>query len=59
VIRLASLALLAAVFAPGWYAKDEQRLALLRQAQDSFDRVQKAISPQLPEASACVRRKPR
>lgn len=54
MIRLASLALLAAVFAPGWYAKDEQRLALLRQAQDSFDRVQKAISPQLPEASACV-----
>ena len=50
MIRLASLALLAAAL----FAKDEQRLALLRQAQDSFDRVEKAASAQLSDASACV-----
>jgi single-strand DNA-binding protein len=55
VIRLASLALLAAVlFAAALFGKDEQRLALLRQAQDSFDRVEKAASAQLADASACV-----
>jgi single-strand DNA-binding protein len=50
VIRLASLALLTAAL----FAKDEQRLVLLRQAQDSFDRVEKAASAQLSDASACV-----
>lgn len=55
MIRLASLALLAAVlFAAALFGKDEQRLALLRQAQDSFDRVEKAASAQLADASACV-----
>ncbi|MGA3017011.1 MAG: single-stranded DNA-binding protein [Bryobacteraceae bacterium] len=50
MIRLASLALFAAVL----LAKDDQRLALLRQAQDSFNRVEKAASAQLADASACV-----
>ena len=50
MIRLASLALLTAAL----FAKDEQRLVLLRQAQDSFDRVEKAASAQLADASACV-----
>ena len=55
MIRRASLALLgAAWFAAPLFAKDEQRLALLRQAQDSFDRVEKAASAQLSDASACV-----
>ena len=40
MIRLAPLALLSAAL----FAKDDQRLALLRQAQDSFDRVEKAAS---------------
>lgn len=50
MIRLASLALLASAI----FAKDEQHAVLLKQAQDSFERVEKAISPQLSEASACV-----
>jgi len=50
VIRLAPLALLSAAL----FAKDDQRLALLRQAQDSFDRVEKAASAELSGASACV-----
>lgn len=50
MIRLASLALLAAAL----FAKDDPHLALLRQAQDSFDRVEKAASAQLSDASACV-----
>jgi single-strand DNA-binding protein len=55
VIRFASLALLAAaLFAAPLFGKDGQRLALLRQAQDSFDRVRKAASAQLSDASACV-----
>jgi single-strand DNA-binding protein len=55
VIRLASHALLAAaLFAAPWFGKDDQRRALLRQAEDSFDRVAKAASAQLSDASACV-----
>ena len=55
MIRSPSLALLpAALFAAALFAKDPQRLALLRQAQDSFDRVEKAASAQLADASACV-----
>jgi len=55
VIRPASLALLAAgLFAAPLFGKDEQHLVLLRQAQASFDRVGKAASPQLSDASACV-----
>jgi tetratricopeptide (TPR) repeat protein len=54
-MRLAALALIAAgVFAPALPGKDAQRLALLRQAQESFDRVEQAASAQLADASACV-----
>ncbi len=55
MIRLVSFALLSALwFAPALFAKDGRRLALLREAQDSFDRVEKAASVQLSDASACV-----
>src|ERR1035437_8953433 len=38
-------------------AKDERRLELLRQAQGAFDRVEQRLTPQLADASSCVRPK--
>lgn len=42
------------VWASGLFAADERHLALLRDAQAAFDRVDSNTSPQLADASACV-----
>src|ERR1017187_6184719 len=42
------------VLSSGLFAADERHLALLRDAQAAFDRVDHAVSPQLADASACV-----
>src|SRR5512140_3300236 len=36
------------------FASDERHLAMLRDAQAAFDRVERSVSPQLSDASACV-----
>lgn len=37
----------------GLYAADEQQLALVSRAQSDFERVQRAVIPELPDASRC------
>jgi len=36
------------------FAADEERLALMRQAQTAFERVEQSLSPTLTDASACA-----
>src|SRR5450631_1253219 len=45
---------LALLLAPTAFAADERHLAMLRDTQAAFDRVERASSPQLTDASACV-----
>jgi tetratricopeptide (TPR) repeat protein len=46
--------MLALVLSSGLFAADERHLALLRDAQAAFDRVDRDTSPQLADSSACV-----
>jgi hypothetical protein len=54
ILAFGAVSILASTLASSLSAADERRLALALKAQGDFDRVETAITPQLPDTVACI-----